>query len=76
MRRLVAIAVLGVIFQGILGGLRVVADERLLARVHGCVAPCSWRCVPVMVSATSDRWLAGGVAMEHAAARRITACCG
>ena len=71
MRRLVAIAVLGVIFQGILGGLRVVADERLLARVHGCVAPLFLTLCAVMVSATSDRWLADDDAVEHAAARQI-----
>ena len=71
MRRLVAITVLGVIFQGVLGGLRVLADERLLARVHGCVAPLFLALCAVMVSATSSRWLAEGGAVEHAAARRM-----
>jgi cytochrome c oxidase assembly protein subunit 15 len=71
MRRLVLAAVLGVIIQGVLGGLRVVADERLLARVHGCVAPLLLALCAVMVSATSGRWLAGGAAVEHPAARRL-----
>lgn len=32
-------ALLLVIFQGVLGGLRVIANERLLAMAHGCTGP-------------------------------------
>jgi cytochrome c oxidase assembly protein subunit 15 len=34
-----AVALAAVVLQGVLGGLRVLFDERLLALVHGCVAP-------------------------------------
>ena len=38
--RWVAVAILvGVIVQGSLGGLRVLDNNRVLARVHGCIAP-------------------------------------
>ena len=36
-RQLALAALILVIVQGVLGGLRVVLDERQIAKVHGCV---------------------------------------
>jgi cytochrome c oxidase assembly protein subunit 15 len=46
----------GVLLQGILGGLRVVLDERVLALVHGCVGPMFFVATVVMTVVTSERW--------------------
>ncbi|MCX7669061.1 MAG: COX15/CtaA family protein [Anaerolineae bacterium] len=56
-------AVAGVSLQGVLGGLRVIADERLLAKIHGCTAPLVFACLASLVTFTSFAWrtrLAGG----------------
>jgi cytochrome c oxidase assembly protein subunit 15 len=55
-RRLGLIAVLGVSFQGVLGGLRVIADERFLAKVHGCTAPVFFALIASLVAFTSRAW--------------------
>jgi cytochrome c oxidase assembly protein subunit 15 len=46
----------GVIAQGILGGMRVVLDERLLALIHGCTGPLFFAAAAAMVAITSRRW--------------------
>jgi cytochrome c oxidase assembly protein subunit 15 len=46
----------GVLVQGILGGLRVVFDERVLALVHGCVGPIFFVATVVMAAVTSENW--------------------
>lgn len=48
----------GVVLQGVLGGLRVVLDERLMALVHGCVGPLFFTAAAAMVAVTSQRWFA------------------
>jgi cytochrome c oxidase assembly protein subunit 15 len=48
----------GVVGQGILGGLRVLLDERLLALVHGCVGPLFFVATVGMATVTSRRWTA------------------
>jgi cytochrome c oxidase assembly protein subunit 15 len=48
---------LGVIAQGILGGMRVVLDERILALIHGCSGPLFFAAAAAMVAVTSRRWL-------------------
>jgi cytochrome c oxidase assembly protein subunit 15 len=48
----------GVIGQGVLGGLRVVLDERVLALVHGCVGPLFFAATAGMVAITSPAWAA------------------
>ena len=55
-RRLAVIALALVIFQGILGGLRVVLDQRSLAQVHGCVGPTFFITVIALVVASSRWW--------------------
>lgn len=49
-------AVAGVSFQGLLGGLRVIDDEVLLAKVHGCTAPLFFVLTTTLVTLTSARW--------------------
>jgi heme a synthase len=47
----------GVLAQGILGGMRVVLDERLLALIHGCAGPAFFAATAAMVAVTSRGWL-------------------
>ncbi|MBW8883730.1 MAG: COX15/CtaA family protein [Planctomycetia bacterium] len=47
-----------VIVQGILGGARVVFDERLVALVHGCVGPVFFAYLAGLVVVTSPWWQA------------------
>jgi cytochrome c oxidase assembly protein subunit 15 len=54
----------GVVVQGVLGGLRVVLDERVLALLHGCTGPLFFAACAAMVPITSRRWTSvavGGV---------------
>ncbi len=44
-----------VVVQGVLGGLRVVLDERTLALIHGCVGPLYF-IVTLMLWCVSSRW--------------------
>jgi cytochrome c oxidase assembly protein subunit 15 len=55
-RWLGAAALALVIFQGVLGGLRVRLDERLLARIHGCVGPAYFALVVAIALFTSAAW--------------------
>jgi len=54
----------GVILQGILGGMRVVLDERTLALVHGCTGPLFFGMCVAMVVITS-RWWQNTSAVEN-----------
>lgn len=52
-----ALAVLAaVIFQGILGGLRVVLDARTLAMIHGCFGPAFFAMCTALAVVTSPWW--------------------
>ena len=53
---LAAGALLLVIFQGALGGARVLFDERLVALVHGCVGPLFFAYLAGLIVITSRRW--------------------
>jgi cytochrome c oxidase assembly protein subunit 15 len=56
--RWLAVAVLGgVIFQGVLGGLRVVLVKLNLAVVHGCVAQAFF-CLSALAAVVTSRWWA------------------
>jgi cytochrome c oxidase assembly protein subunit 15 len=48
---------IGVLAQGVLGGMRVVLDERILALVHGCTGPLFFAATAAMVAITSRHWL-------------------
>ncbi|HEV3020854.1 MAG TPA: COX15/CtaA family protein [Pirellulales bacterium] len=58
-RRLGLVAVVGVVAQGALGGLRVRLDQRLLAQIHGCVAPAFFALTAALAVFTSRRWRNG-----------------
>ncbi|MEX0977550.1 MAG: COX15/CtaA family protein [Pirellulales bacterium] len=49
-------ALAGVLFQGLLGGLRVVANEVQLAQIHGCVGPAFFAFTVALAAVTSRRW--------------------
>lgn len=50
-----------VIFQGVLGGMRVLLDERTLAMLHGCTGPLFFALTAAMVVFTSKSWQRGAV---------------
>lgn len=58
-RWLALAAVTGVVFQGVLGGLRVRLDARLFAQLHGCVGPAFFAFTAAIAVLTSRRWLVG-----------------
>ncbi len=62
-----------VVFQGVLGGMRVLFDERTLAMLHGCTGPLFFAVTVAMVVFTSRRWCIGpadttGVSLQSSAA--------
>lgn len=69
--RKLALAALGlVVFQGLLGGLRVLLDSRTVAMVHACVGPLFFTLALTLATVTSPRWLAA-VPRQTAAAVRV-----
>lgn len=52
-------ALMLVVFQGVLGGMRVRLDERTLAMLHGCTGPLFFAVTVAIVVFTSKRWRAG-----------------
>jgi cytochrome c oxidase assembly protein subunit 15 len=50
------VSLLLVIGQGILGGMRVVLDERTLAMIHGCVGPLFFTYCVLLATITSPSW--------------------
>jgi cytochrome c oxidase assembly protein subunit 15 len=55
-RRLTVVALVGVIAQGVLGGMRVNLDEVQLAKIHGCVGPAFFALAAALSAVTSRRW--------------------
>jgi cytochrome c oxidase assembly protein subunit 15 len=45
-----------VVFQGVLGGLRVLLDERVLAMLHGCTGPLFFALAVAIAVCTSQQW--------------------
>ena len=56
MRGLALAVVAAVILQGLLGGARVIRDERLLAQVHGTFGPAFFALCVAAAVCTSRRW--------------------
>jgi cytochrome c oxidase assembly protein subunit 15 len=55
--KMLSIAALAlVLFQGVLGGMRVLLDERTLAMLHGCTGPAFFALTAVLALVTSRRW--------------------
>lgn len=46
-----------VIFQGVLGGMRVLLDERTLAMLHGCTGPLFFALTVALAVFTSSTWI-------------------
>ncbi|MFN0019228.1 MAG: COX15/CtaA family protein [Pirellulaceae bacterium] len=60
-----------VIFQGVLGGLRVRLDERMMALVHGCTGPLFFALSVCLVEMTSRCWRQAAVTPKYPAGRRF-----
>jgi cytochrome c oxidase assembly protein subunit 15 len=58
-----------VIFQGVLGGLRVRLDERTLAQLHGCVGPLFFALTVAIATFTSGWWSAAARRRDSRAGR-------
>jgi len=71
-RWLGAAVLAGVVLQGVLGGLRVWFDQKLLALVHACFAPVFLCLCGALVAVTSRRWIEAEEAQGAAQVRRIS----
>jgi cytochrome c oxidase assembly protein subunit 15 len=69
-RWLALATVAGVMVQGTLGGLRVIFTDRLLAKLHGCVAPLLLACCAALITLTSRAWLRPDAPKPHRQGRR------
>jgi heme a synthase len=56
MRLAALVALALVIGQGVLGGMRVTLDARMLAMIHGCVGPLFFTYCVLLATLTSRRW--------------------
>lgn len=56
MRIVATLALLAVIGQGLLGGMRVLLDDRQLAMIHGCVGPAFFGLAVAILAFTSPAW--------------------
>ena len=63
------LALVLVIFQGVLGGLRVRFDDVQIAKIHGCVAPLFFSLVVAITVFTSRWWHARKVVRSAASGR-------
>lgn len=50
------VALAAIVFQGVLGGLRVRLDERTLAMIHGCTGPLVFAYLAVLATVMSPNW--------------------
>jgi cytochrome c oxidase assembly protein subunit 15 len=67
MKALSVIALAAVIAQGLLGGARVLLDQRTLAMIHGCFGPAFFALCVALAVFTSRRWRqSAGLAERHA----------
>ena len=70
-RKFSLVILAGVILQGILGGMRILLDERTLALVHGCTGPLFFALTVAMVVFTSKWWHAAQVAQGSEQTRKL-----
>lgn len=61
-----------VILQGVLGGMRVVFDERVLALIHGCTGPLFFMLTVAMVVFTSRGWRDSESLRDNSAAKKLS----
>jgi cytochrome c oxidase assembly protein subunit 15 len=70
--RVAAVAALAaVIFQGVLGGQRVLLDSRTVAMLHGCFAPAFFAYCAALAVLTSRWWREASRPVDPAAAARF-----
>jgi len=62
-----------VIFQGVLGGLRVIGNDVSLARLHGIVGPAFFSLCVALAVVTSRVWQSGATAARAGSARQPAA---
>ncbi len=60
-----------VIVQGLLGGARVVQDERQLAKIHGCLGPVFFALATALAVFTSRVWRSGPAMPPHPNAGKL-----
>lgn len=65
-----AAAVAAVVIQGLLGGLRVIENERLLAMVHGSFAHAFFGLTALIAAVTSPSWTTSGPSEDGTRALR------
>lgn len=58
------VALAAVIFQGVLGGVRVLLDEQTIAKIHGCFGPAFFALTAAIAALTSHRWQTGARSVE------------
>jgi cytochrome c oxidase assembly protein subunit 15 len=64
-------ALLLVVVQGMLGGARVIQDERQLAKIHGCIGPAFFALATALAVFTSRIWKVGPTAAPDGRARKL-----
>ncbi len=52
-------ALVAVVLQGLLGGMRVITDEIQLAKIHGCFGPAFFALAVAVAVVTSEQWRSG-----------------
>ena len=60
-----------VVFQGVLGGMRVILNEQTLAMLHGCIGPLFFALAVAISIFTSRRWLKGDARVAHPHAAQV-----
>ena len=70
-RKLSFVILAGVVVQGVLGGLRVLLDERVLAFVHGSTGPLFFLLCVTMVVVTSRWWQRCQPLAERSPAKKV-----
>jgi len=63
-RLVTGLIVLGYLGQAVLGGQRVIRDERVLALLHGDFAACVFAVMGLLVAMTGPRWTTERMAVE------------
>ncbi|MCH2114986.1 MAG: cytochrome oxidase assembly protein [Pirellulales bacterium] len=70
-RQLSLLVLASVVLQAVLGGMRVVLDERVLALIHGCTGPLFFLLCVMMVVVTSRWWKSGVTLAEKGPAAKV-----
>lgn len=70
-RKFSLVILAGVILQGVLGGMRVVLDQRTLALIHGCTGPLFFALCAAMVVFTSRWWRDVSVENDQGRGRKV-----